>query len=241
VAVANAEFVTSELWHDERMLRTWKDGRAKLNGYLEDYACYVDGLIALYEATFDSRWILQAASIADVMLEQFVDEERGGFFDTGISHEQLVSRPKDLFDNATPSGNSVAAEALLRLALLTGEDSYHRAADAVLELLGPVAVQHPSAFGRLLCALDFSMSSPKEIAIVGRPNAPDTVGLLRTVFDRFAPNKVVASAAPDTAPPEIPLLVERPSIGGAATAYVCQNYVCQTPVTSPDDLAAQLL
>jgi uncharacterized protein len=240
MAIANAEFVSNELWRDGRMLRTWKDGRAKLNGYLEDYACYVDGLIALYEATFDSRWIRQAAGIADVMLEQFSDRERGGFFDTGTDHEQLVSRPKDLLDNATPSGNSVAAEALLRLALLTGEDRFRRAADGVLTLLGPVAVQHPSAFGRLLCALDLSLSEPKEIAIIGRPDASDTLALLRTVFERFAPNKVVAAAEPGVAPAEIPLLADRPSLGDAATAYVCRGHVCQAPVTTPADLAAQL-
>ncbi len=240
VAVANARFVMAELWQDGRMLRTWKDGRAKLNGYLEDYACTVDGLLALYEATFDARWVRDAMNIADVLLDQFADGERGGFYDTGRDHEQLVSRPKDLFDNATPSGSSVAADALQRLALLTGEDRYRRAAEGVLDLLGAVAAQHPSAFGRLLCALDFYLGAPREIAIVGEPGGADTRALLRTVFDRFIPNRVVASAPPNETPAGIPLLENRPTVDGAATAYVCRNYVCQTPVTTPADLAAQL-
>ena len=239
-AVKNAEFVVASLRQDGKLLRTWKDGRAKLLGYLEDYACYVDALISLYEATFDARWVQEARRIADVMLDQFTDEERGGFFDTGKDHEQLVSRPKDVFDNATPSGNSVAAEALLRLALLSGEQRYGEAAESVLRLLGVLAAQHPSAFGRLLCALDFYLGKPKEIAIIGALDASDTRALARTVFERFLPNKVVAAAAPGATPPDIPLLADRPSRDGKATAYVCENYTCQAPVTTPQELAAQL-
>jgi uncharacterized protein YyaL (SSP411 family) len=239
-AVKNAEFVVASLRQDGKLLRTWKDGRAKLPGYLEDYACYVDALISLYEATFDARWLQEARRIADVMLDQFTDEERGGFFDTGKDHEQLVSRPKDVFDNATPSGNSVAAEALLRLALLSGEQRYREAAESVLRLLGVLAAQHPSAFGRLLCALDFYLGKPKEIAIIGALDASDTRALARTVFERFLPNKVVAAAAPGATPPDIPLLADRPSRDGKATAYVCENYTCQAPVTTPQELAAQL-
>ena len=240
VAIRNADFVLGNLREDGKLLRTWKDGRAKLNGYLEDYACYLDGLISLYEATFDRRWLAEARGIADVLLDQFPDEERGGFYDTGKDHEQLVSRPKDLFDNATPSGNTVAAEALQRLALLTGEERYRHAAEGILRLLGVLAAQHPAAFGRLLCALDFYLGSPKEIAIVGEPDAPGTRALLRTVFGRFLPNKVVAAAPPDGAPTDLPLLADRPARGGVATAYVCRNYACQAPVTGPEELAAQL-
>ena len=239
IALRNAEFVLRDLRRDGKLLRTWKDGRAKLNGYLEDYAFYADGLVALYEATFDLRWLRGAAEIADVMLEQFADP-RGGFYDTGKDHERLVSRPKDLFDNATPSGNSVAADVLQRLALLTGEERYRRAAEGVLGLLGPLAAQHPAAFGRLLCALDFSLGAPKEVAIVGRTDAPDTHALLRTVFTPFLPNKVVAAAPPGAAPPEVPLLADRPARDGRATAYVCQNYACQAPATTSEELAAQL-
>ncbi len=240
IAVANAEFVSSNLWRDGRLLRTWRDGRSKLNGYLEDYANYADGLVALYEATFDPRWLRLAVEIADVMLDQFADEDRGGFFDTGKDHEVLVSRPKDLFDNATPGGNSVAADMLSRLALLTGDDRFRRAAESIFDLLGPFAVEHPAAFARLLCALDFHLGEPTEIAIVGNPATEDTRALLRAVFERFRPNKVVAAASPDLAPPGIALLVDRPAVGGRATAYVCRNYVCSAPVTSADELRALL-
>ncbi|MDP8923876.1 MAG: thioredoxin domain-containing protein [Chloroflexota bacterium] len=240
VAVRNATFITEELWRDGRVLRTWKDGQAKLNGYLEDYANLIDGLVATYEATFDPRWIEQAIRIADVMLEQFADEEHGGFYDTGRGHEQLVARPKDVFDNATPSGNSVAADALQRLALLTGEERYRQAAEGALRLLATTAAQHPTGFGRLLSAVDFALGSPKEIAVIGQPDAADTLRLLRVVFDRFLPNRVVAAAAPGAIPPSIPLLEGRDARDGRATAYVCQNYTCQAPVTSPEELAAQL-
>ncbi len=236
----NAEFVLANLRRDGRLLRTWKDGQAKLNGYLEDYACFADGLLSLYEATFDPRWLAEARSIADVMIEQFADDSAGGFYVTGKDHERLVSRPKDLFDNATPSGNSVAAEALLRLGLLSGQGLYREAAERVLRLLGVIAAQHPAAFGRLLCALDFYLGSPKEIAIVGQPDAADTASLTRTVFSRYAPNKVVAGCAPNAAPPDIPLLADRPARNGKATAYVCQNDVCQAPATTPEELARQL-
>ncbi len=128
IAVRNADFVLRDLRRDGRLLRTWKAGRAKLNGYLEDYSHYIDGLISLYEASGEPRWLEEAQSLAHVMLDQFADEEQGGFHDTGRDHEQLISRPKDLFDNAVPSGNSVAAEALQRLSLLTGEERYRSAA-----------------------------------------------------------------------------------------------------------------
>jgi uncharacterized protein YyaL (SSP411 family) len=240
IAIRNAEFVASELASGGRLLRTWKDGRAKLNGYLEDHACYADGLVALYEATFDSRWLNEARAIVDVMLERFGDGERGGFFDTASDHEQLVTRPKDLFDNATPSGNSVAADVLLRLALLTGEDRYRQAADGVLAQLGAVPAEHPTGFARLLCALDFALGKPREIAIIGAAESEQTQALREVVFQRFLPNRVVAGAPDATSAPAIPLLADRPMRGGVPTAYVCEGYVCQAPVTDPAALAAQL-
>src|SRR5687767_1483289 len=157
VAARNADFVLRELWQDGRLLRTWKDGRAKLNGYLEDHACYADALVALYEATFDRRWLEQAREIADVILDRFGDAESGGFYDTASDHERLVTRPKDIFDNATPSGTSVAVDMLSRLALLTGDERYRRTAEDVLTILGTISSEHPTAFGRLLCALDFAL------------------------------------------------------------------------------------
>jgi uncharacterized protein YyaL (SSP411 family) len=245
IAARNAEFVLRELWQDGRLLRTWKEGRAKLNGYLEDHACYADALVALYEATFDSRWLDAARTIADVILEKFADAESGGFFDTASDHEQLVTRPKDIFDNATPSGTSVATDMLTRLALLTGEERYWQAAERVLTTLGAIASEHPTSFGRLLCALDFAVGHPREIAIVGPFEADETRALRRAVFGRFLPNRVVAGSSGQTdsagnAGLTIPLLQDRPLRDGRPTAYVCEGYVCQAPVTSAEALEAQL-
>jgi uncharacterized protein YyaL (SSP411 family) len=247
VAAANADFVMTSLWQEGRLLRTWKDGRAKLNGYLEDHALYADGLIALYEATFDPRWLSAARTIADVILDKFADTESGGFFDTASDHETLVTRPKDVFDNATPSGTSVAADMLSRLALLTDDARYREGAERVLTVLGMLASEHPTSFGRLLCALDFTVGRPREIAIIGPANSDETRALRRAVFGRFLPNRVVAGAdgpaAAGAGPSEaaaIPLLQDRPLRDGRSTAYVCEGYVCQAPVTSPEALIAQL-
>jgi uncharacterized protein YyaL (SSP411 family) len=240
VGVRNAEFTLREMWQDGRLLRTWKDGRAKLNGYLEDHACYADGLIALYEATFDLRWLDAARMIADVILAKFADAESGGFFDTADDHEQLVTRPKDIFDNATPSGTSVAADLLTRLALLTGDRRYSEAAEGITAALGAIAGQHPTSFGRLLCALDFAIGRPREIAIIGPADSEATRALRRAVFGRFLPSRVVAGSDGRQASASIPLLQDRPLRDGQPTAYVCEGYVCQAPVTDPAALAAQL-
>ncbi|MCC6179202.1 MAG: thioredoxin domain-containing protein [Chloroflexi bacterium] len=239
-AIRNAEFVTSTLIQQGRALRTWKDGQAKLSGYLEDYANYADGLVALYEATFDERWLRIARSLADAILAWFPDEPNAGFFDTPSDHEALLTRPKDVFDNATPSGNAVAADMLLRLALLTGEDRYRVAAEGVMRLLGPIAAEHPTGFGRLLSALDFALGNPREVAVIGPREAPATRALLHAVFGRYLPNKVVAGTPPGGGASDLPLLASRPLRGDRPTAYVCEHYTCQAPVTEPADLAAQL-
>ena len=243
VAVRNADFVLAKLRTEKgRLLRSYKDGQAKFNAYLEDYACYAAGLLSLYEATFDLRYFSAARELADVAIAQFTDEEAGGFFDTSADHEALVTRPKDLYDNATPSGNSMIAETLLRLSELTGDAAYRQPAERLLRALAPATGQHPTAFGHLLCALDFALGPVKEVALVGQPEAEETRALIRATFSRFLPNKVVALKAPsdDAAERAIPLLAERPLQGGKPTAYLCQKFTCNLPVTEPDALAAQL-
>ena len=240
VAARNADFVMRELWRDGRLLRTWKDGCAKLNGYLEDHACYADALVALYEATFDLRWLEDARTIADVILDRFADTESGGFFDTASDHEQLVTRPKDIFDNATPSGTSVAVDMLSRLALLTGDERYRQAAEGVLTMFATIASEHPTSFGRLLCALDFAIGRPREIAIVGPFESEATRALRRAVFGRYLPNRVVAGSPGPADGDTIPLLQDRPLRDGRPTAYVCEGYVCQTPMTGAEELTALL-
>ncbi len=164
----NAEFVLSKLSEDGSLLRTWKDGRAKFNAYLEDYAFLAEGLLTLFETTGEARWLKEALALADRMIEEFWDNEGGGFFFTGKSHEELIVRSKDYFDNATPSGNSVAAMVLLRLAALTGRENYRNLATAVLREVGDQTRRYPSGFGYALSAADFLLSTPKEVAIVGQ-------------------------------------------------------------------------
>lgn len=242
VATNNANFLLREMKRNGRLLRTHKDGESKLNGYLEDYAYLADGLLALYEATFDLRWFDESRALVETMIEQFADEAEGGFFFTSADHEKLIARTKDWYDNAVPGGNSVAAQLLLRFALLTGEESYRQKAERILKLLKQAMVSSPTAFGHLLCALDFSLSSPHEIAIVGSPDAADTRQLVNSVFDRYLPNKVVALADPTDkrAANTIKLLEGRTQIEGKATAYVCRNFYCEAPVTDKSRLEEQL-
>lgn len=236
VAVRNADFLLTHLRRDGRLLRTYKDGESKLNGYLEDYAYLIDGLLALYEATFDQRWFVEARALAERMIEGFWDAEDGGFFFTSSDHEQLITRTKDFYDNAIPSGNSVAAHVLLRLSLFTGEERYRRLAEEILRLLKNVLLRAPSAFGHLLCGLDLFLAAACEIAIVGDPAAEETKALLAEVFGSYLPNKVVALAAPGDLRQEIKLLENRNQIDGHATAYVCRNFYCEAPVTTPERL-----
>src|ERR687895_428835 len=177
-ARACARFVLEELRDGEgRLLRSWKDGRARLNAYLEDHAFLLEALISLYEASFEPEWFAATRELADTMVERFADDENGGFFETSADHEKLLARRKDLEDNPIPAGNSSAAYGLLRLAALTGEREYERRAVGVLRLLYPVAVQHPQAFAHFLQAADFHFAPVKEVALVGG----DTTALERVV------------------------------------------------------------
>ena len=246
VAIKNAGFLVGSMKSDGRLLRTYRDGQAKLLGYLEDYSFVIDGLLALYEATFDLRWLEEAVTLADSMIELFWDEGIGGFYDTGSDHETLVVRPRDVFDNAQPCGGSVASDILLRLAVFTGKSDYSAKAAVPLRSLHQAMSQSPGGTGHWLSALDFYVSPPKEIAVIGPRDDPATQALLDTVFHRFLPNKVVMGVEPPLSPTvgnsgsDIPLLAGRGMVGGLPSAYVCQNYACQLPVTDPAGLAEQL-
>jgi uncharacterized protein YyaL (SSP411 family) len=172
------------------------------------------------------------------MIERFADPERG-FFDTSDDHERLITRPKNVQDNATPSGGSMAATALLRLSGLTGDGKYAQAAESGFGQLSGMADKHPTAFGQWLNALDYYFGDPLEVAIVGDPACDDSRELLSVVFEGFRPNVVVAAGKGSDESP-IPLLSGRPRIDGLATAYVCKNFACNFPVTSADDLRSQL-
>jgi uncharacterized protein YyaL (SSP411 family) len=232
-ARAAADFVLTRLRGDDgRLLRTWKDDEAKLNGYLEDHAYMVEALVSLYEATFEPRWFAAAREVADFTIAHFADDESGGFFETADYHERLLARRKDLEDNPIPSGNASAAYGLLRLAALTGEHEYEKRAVGVFRLLHQIAFQHPQAFPHLLQAIDFHLASVKEVALVG----PAVEPLERTVRSRFRPHLVLAGGKPDG----VPLLEGREPVDGRAAAYVCENFACRRPVTEPADLEALL-
>jgi len=243
VARKNAQFVLNNLRADRLLLRTCKDGHAKLNAYLEDYAFFISGLVTLFETSGELQWLEEALDLTTIMIDEFWDDEEGGFFYTGRSHENLIVRSKDFFDNATPSGNSVAAEVLLRIGLLTDNPDFQRRAGTILRLMASTVQRYPSGFGRLLCAFDFHLGTPKEIALVGDMDKAGTHALLAEVWSRYLPNKVVAPISPaNTRAGElIPLVRERPQIDGKATVYLCEHYACQTPTTDPKELASQLL
>ncbi|HMG34784.1 MAG TPA: thioredoxin domain-containing protein [Blastocatellia bacterium] len=242
VAKRNGDFIINSLEREGRLLRTYKAGRSKLNGYLEDYAYAVEAMLSLFEASFDLKYFEHARKLADAMIELFWDSNEGGFFFTSSDHEELITRTKEYFDNATPSGNSVAALALQKLGILTQEIKYQQHAVEILRATRAIVSRYPSAFGYLLCALDFYLSEPKEIAIVGEPDSHEVRLLREQIYGRFLPNKVVAGAGDNT--PEaadiVRLLADRKRVGGAATAYVCRNNVCLEPATSPEELSVQL-
>jgi uncharacterized protein YyaL (SSP411 family) len=242
VARKNARFVLDNLRNDKLLLRTYKDGQAKLNAYLEDYAFFIEGLIALFEATGDMDWLEESLTLTATMIDEFWDDEEGGFFFTGRSHEDLIVRSKDFFDNATPSGNSVAAQVLLKLALLTENPDYERRAVAILRLMAASLRRYPTGFGRLLCALDFHLGSPKEIVLVGDPLAEETAALRDVIWSIYLPNKVVApvTRASDRLAEVSPLARNRALGEGKPTAYVCEHFTCKNPTSNPQELKSQL-
>jgi uncharacterized protein YyaL (SSP411 family) len=233
-AVACMEFLLSELRDPEgRLLRTWKDGHAKIDGYLDDHTFLLEALLSLYEATFEPRFYREAVALAEQIIERFADPAQGGFFTTAVDKEPLVARRKDLEDSPIPSGSSAAAFGLLRLALLSGEGKYERHALGVLRLMFPLAIRQPFAFGHLLRAADFYLAPVREVAIVG--SRADT--LLRVVRSEYRPHLVLAGGGPDGG---VPLLEGRQPVNGQAAAYVCEHFACKAPVTTPEELAAAL-
>ncbi len=240
VAVRNADFLLRELRKPEgRLLRSWKAGSgAKLNGYLEDYSHLIEGLLALYQTTFEARWFAAARELADAMIAHFAAPD-GTFYDTSDDHEALVVRPRDLQDNAVPSGNAMAAMVLLKLGAYTGESRYTDIAEKSLRGLQAAFQKYPTAFGQWLVAYEFAIGSPQEIAVVGDPESADTQAMLDVIFAGFRPHQVVALKRPGEESP-IPLLDHREQIDGRATVSVCQHFACMRPVTEPKALEDQL-
>jgi uncharacterized protein YyaL (SSP411 family) len=240
VAERNAEFLLRELRQENgRLLRTWKDGEAKLDGYLEDYSYLIEGLLELYQTTFDPRWFLAAQELAETMISHF-QAPHSGFFDTSDDHESLITRSRDLQDNATPSGNAMAVTALLKLAGFTNELRYVDISHRPLAQMQPMMSQYPLGFGQWLQALAYALSKPREIAIIGDPESADTRALLNVVRDGYRPYQVVALGWPGTEPPAVPLLPDRGLVDGRAAAYVCRDFACQAPVMDVQALRSLL-
>jgi uncharacterized protein YyaL (SSP411 family) len=239
-ARSNASFLLDTMrTEDGRLRRVWTERQgSNLNGYLEDYSYLIEGLLALYQATFEYRWFAAARDLADIMIERFRADD-GGFFDTSDDHETLITRPRDLQDNAVPSGNAMASTVLLKLAALTGESRYEDEARAAFDQIAGSLQQHPLAFGQWLVAYDLLAGGRREVAIVGDPLAQETQVLLDVVRGTFRPNAVVALQDP-VSPSDVPLLEGRTAIDGRPTAYVCEGFVCRQPVTEADELRVQL-
>lgn len=237
-AVRNAEFFWREVRQpDGRLRRTWKAGAgARLNGYLEDYAFLADGLLALYQNTFAERWFVWAQELTALMQAHFRDEARGGFYDTSDDHETLIHRPKDVQDNAIPSANAMAARVLFTLSLFTGDAQAAALAEEMTAALAGAMSQYPNGFAHWLGNAWLSLSRPLQVAIAGQVGEVGSETLIGVVREKFRPNLVLAVGAAGA----IPLLQDRPQLDGQATAYICENFACQLPITLPAVFRAQL-
>ena len=235
-------FVLSTLRKDGRLMRSYRNTQVKHLGFAEDYAFMLEATLMLFEVTGDPGWLGEARWAADEGIRLFHDGDAGGFFTTGTDAERLVSRSKDLIDNAVPATNSVFAVELQRLALITGRQEYEKHARDIMRSLAPAMTRSPLGFGHLLGGLDLYTAEPLEIIVIGEPGAPDTEALLGEVRARFLPNKVVVVAGESEVAGVDPALLEsRTRLGGRATAYVCRNRVCKAPVDSPELLIDQLI
>ena len=238
-ATAAADFILSHMAEGGELRHAFAEGRAALRAYQDDYACLINGLLDLYEATFERRWLQAARAWTEAMLELFWDDDQGGFFFTARHAEPLIVRTKSPFDNPTPSGNSLGALALLRLAAMTGDQELRARAERILKLFGGLMAQAPSACAQMLCALDFCREAPLEIAVVGPRPGP----LLEAVHSRFLPSRVLVGAGPAEAEAvrDLPLLAGRvPASADRTLAYVCRGSACSPPVDDPEALAELL-
>ena len=245
-AQVTMDFILDEMRSDGRLLRSYRDGLAKQPAFAEDYAAVLEASLALLEATFEPRWLSAARWAADEARRLFLDDQLGGFFTVGTDAEELITRSKDLVDNAVPAANSVLAVELQRLATITGDPSYEQMGLDVLRLLGDNIARSPLGFGHLLGAVDYYTGAPAEIVVVGDPEGKDTRELLGEVRSRFIPNKVVLVATEGADATALSPLFEGKRLlpsgpdGGRATVYVCTRGVCKRPVNTRADLAAEL-
>ncbi len=241
-AVRAADFILENMRNEESfLLHSYKDGRARFNAYLDDYAALIEGLVDLSQATFDARHLTAARQLARQMNDRFADPERGGFFYTSHDHEELIARTKDGQDDATPSGNAQAATALIRLGRLCGDSDFVEQGRRTLETLSGLLAEHPRAAGQALLAWDALLGPSLEIVLVDGEDASQGDEWLAALHRRFLPNKLVIRRAADISDDELPevlrpLLEGRTARDGRTTAYVCRDTACGPPVTSLDEL-----
>ena len=239
MATRNAEFLLDALRPGGKLKRSWRQGRITNEVFLEDYAALILGLIELYQTDFQNKWFTSAQELAEEMIELFQDPN-GGFFDTSKEAEELLIRPKDLQDNATPSGNALACEALLRLAALTDDGRYRDLAERSLRLVANPTLCYPTSFARWLSAADFALANVKQVAVMYGADPEEARELLQIIQSTYKPNTIVAASF--YPPPEkVPaLLLDRPLKDDQPTVYVCEGFVCKMPVTKAVDLQGLL-
>jgi uncharacterized protein YyaL (SSP411 family) len=239
VATSNATFLAEEMMVDDRLLRTWKDGGPKLNGYLEDYAQTVEGFLTLFQVGGDFRWLDVARELTETQLRLFWDSQAQDFFFTSSDHEELLIRPKEHFDNATPSGNSTSVLNLLTLAHITGESTYQAKASQMLERMATALGRFPGGLGNWLTALDFNLGPVVEVVLFGDRQGRQR--LLQPLRESFLPNKVIVAAEEqESEEGKLSIFKGKQVIGGETTAFVCQNYTCKEPTTDPERLREML-
>ncbi len=239
VAARSAGFLLSALRPNGRLRRSWREGRVTREVFLEDYAALIIGLLELYQTDFNNDWFSAALALAGEMVARFSDPN-GGFFDTPVDAQELLIRPRDLQDNATPSGNALACEALLKLSALTDRGDFRDLAEKALGLVTEAALRYPTSFARWLTVADYALSKGRQIAILYQTNDEHVRSLLNVVRADYRPDVVVAAAVHPPPADSPPLLADRPLKDGKSTAYVCEHFVCKQPVISPDDLKSQL-
>ncbi|MDB4893496.1 MAG: N-acylglucosamine 2-epimerase [Gemmatimonadetes bacterium] len=237
MALKSGEFLFREMVRDGRVLRSWKDGVAKIGGFLEDHAALALGAIALYQLTFHRVWLDRARALGDEIIARFWDEDTQAFFDTASDGEQLVTRPREPTDNAIPSGTSLAVELLLILGDIFGDAEMTSRATRMLETVAEPMARYPTAFGHALGALDLAVRGAIEVAVIGEPADPPFSALTEAVASRYVPSLVMAGGPPASSA-GIAVLVGR--TGETALAYLCRSYACEAPTASPEELGAQL-
>ena len=241
LAVRNGEFLLREMVRDGRVMRSHMAGVTRIAGFLEDHAAVALGLLDLYGLTFEPRWLEAAQSIADAVDEWFWDDSTGTYFDTASDHEALLTRPRDVTDNAVPSGTSLAVDLLLRLAELVGDGARRERAHRVLDALSEPVARYAPAFGHLLGAADMAVHGAVEVALAGDPAAEDFRALAGAVGAEYVPSLVIAGGSSRAdGGVGIAMLVDKVARGDRATAYVCRQYLCDEPTNDPTELPAQL-